>query len=182
MALIQESLSVAHKTGAIETRDLERVVVDTTVRPKAIAHPTDARLLLRALADIQGTQENEKFQIFSHQIMDEMPLLPKMRLVHAISEIPRVVREIIDPMAFGHFRCGASSPRARPTALEMNVRHGSPIRGIELPRDQQPRGSSLRQGASQPNLSFVFVPAERWLDYSCRVRSMSCVACRANAS
>jgi transposase, IS5 family len=44
MALIQESLSVAHKTGALATKDLERVAVDTTVQPKAIAHPTDARL------------------------------------------------------------------------------------------------------------------------------------------
>jgi len=49
VALIQESLSVTHKTGAIETKDLERVVVDTTVQPKAIAHPTDARLMHRAL-------------------------------------------------------------------------------------------------------------------------------------
>lgn len=48
-ALLQESLSVAHKTGALATRDLERVVVDTTVQPKAIAHPTDARLCHRAL-------------------------------------------------------------------------------------------------------------------------------------
>src|ERR1700738_2356601 len=49
VALIQESLSVAHKTGAIATKDLERVVVDTTVQPKAIAHPTDARVCHRAL-------------------------------------------------------------------------------------------------------------------------------------
>jgi transposase, IS5 family len=49
VALIQESLSVAHKTGAIETKDLERVVVDTAGQPKAIAHPTDARLMHRAL-------------------------------------------------------------------------------------------------------------------------------------
>jgi IS5 family transposase len=49
VALILESLSVAHKTGALATRDLERVVVDTTVQPKAIAHPTDARLCHRAL-------------------------------------------------------------------------------------------------------------------------------------
>jgi IS5 family transposase len=40
---------VAHKTGALAVRDLERVVVDTTVQPKAIAHPTDARLCHRAL-------------------------------------------------------------------------------------------------------------------------------------
>jgi IS5 family transposase len=49
VALLQESLSVAHKTGAVATKDLERVAVDTTVQPKAIAHPTDARLMHRAL-------------------------------------------------------------------------------------------------------------------------------------
>ena len=49
VALIQESLSVAHKTGALATKDLERVVVDTTVQPKAIAHPTDARLCHHAI-------------------------------------------------------------------------------------------------------------------------------------
>ena len=49
VALIQESLSVAHKTGALATKDLERVVVDTTIQPKAIAHPTDARLCHHAI-------------------------------------------------------------------------------------------------------------------------------------
>jgi len=48
-ALIQESLAVAHKTGALATKDLERVAVDTTVQPKAIAHPSDARLMHKAL-------------------------------------------------------------------------------------------------------------------------------------
>src|SRR6266436_337872 len=48
-ALLQESLSVAHRSGAIETKDLERVAVDTTVQEKAIAHPTDARLTHRAI-------------------------------------------------------------------------------------------------------------------------------------
>ncbi len=52
VALIQESLSVAPKTGAIETKDLERVVVDTTVQPKAVAHPTDARLMRRAIVKL----------------------------------------------------------------------------------------------------------------------------------
>ena len=33
VALLHESLSVAHKTGALATKDLERVVVDTTVQP-----------------------------------------------------------------------------------------------------------------------------------------------------
>ena len=40
---------MAHKTGALSTKDLERVAVDTTVQPKAIAFPTDARLLHKAI-------------------------------------------------------------------------------------------------------------------------------------
>ncbi|KAH2827476.1 hypothetical protein KXV85_009255, partial [Aspergillus fumigatus] len=48
-ALLQESLSVAHRSGAIETKELERGVVDTTVQEKASAHPTDARLTHRAI-------------------------------------------------------------------------------------------------------------------------------------
>src|ERR1019366_1615746 len=58
-ALLQESLSVAHKTGALETKDLERVAVDTTVQPKAIAHPTDARLTHRAIEKLVGLAKRE---------------------------------------------------------------------------------------------------------------------------
>ena len=58
-ALLQESLSVAHKTGALSSKDLERVVVDTTVQPKAVAHPTDARLLHRAIEKLVGLAKRE---------------------------------------------------------------------------------------------------------------------------
>ena len=47
--LLAESLRVAHKTGALRTRDLKRVTVDTTVQPKAITFPTDAKLLHAAI-------------------------------------------------------------------------------------------------------------------------------------
>jgi len=60
VALIQESLSVAHKTGAPTTKDLERVVVDTTVQPKAIAHPTDAQLCHRALEKLVDLARHNK--------------------------------------------------------------------------------------------------------------------------
>ena len=43
--LLQESLRIAHDTGALKKSDLARVTVDTTVQPKNIAFPTDARLL-----------------------------------------------------------------------------------------------------------------------------------------
>ena len=47
-ALLQESLSVATKTEAIKPSDLNRIIVDTTVQPKNVMFPTDARLLNRA--------------------------------------------------------------------------------------------------------------------------------------
>ena len=47
--LLAESLRVAHNTGALRTRDLKRVTVDTTVQPKAITFPTDAKLLHAAI-------------------------------------------------------------------------------------------------------------------------------------
>jgi IS5 family transposase len=47
-ALVQESLSVATKTGAAKPSDFAKVIVDTTVQEKAIAFPTDARLMHRA--------------------------------------------------------------------------------------------------------------------------------------
>jgi IS5 family transposase len=53
-ALLQESLSVAHNTKALATKDLERVAVDTTVQPKAVAFPTDARLLHKATVMLAG--------------------------------------------------------------------------------------------------------------------------------
>jgi len=47
-ALIQESLAVAVKTGALKPSALTAVVVDTTVQPKNVMFPTDAKLLNRA--------------------------------------------------------------------------------------------------------------------------------------
>ena len=47
--LLAESLRVAHESGALRTKDLERVTVDTTVQPKAITFPTDAKLLHAAI-------------------------------------------------------------------------------------------------------------------------------------
>ena len=62
-ALLQESLSVAHRTGAIESKDLERVVVDTTVQEKAIAHPTDARLTHRAIKKLVEMAKREGVEL-----------------------------------------------------------------------------------------------------------------------
>jgi IS5 family transposase len=47
--LLAESLRVAHDSGALRSKDLARVTVDTTVQPKNITFPTDAKLLHAAI-------------------------------------------------------------------------------------------------------------------------------------
>jgi len=78
-ALLQESLAVAVKTKAMKPGDLARVIVDTTVQPKNITFPTDAKLLNRAreklvrLAKKLGVQLRQsylrvgKFALVKHQ-------------------------------------------------------------------------------------------------------------------
>src|SRR6201997_3884363 len=78
-ALLQESLSVATETKAIKPSDLNRVIVDTTVQPKNVMFPTDARLLNRAreilvrLAKRYGVRLRQsyarvgKFALIKHQ-------------------------------------------------------------------------------------------------------------------
>ena len=50
--LLQESLRIAHDTGALNKRDLARVTVDTTVQPKNVSFPTDAKLLEVAIGQL----------------------------------------------------------------------------------------------------------------------------------
>lgn len=47
-ALLSESLSIAVRTGAMKPQDTRRVIVDTTVQPKNVMFPTDAKLIHRA--------------------------------------------------------------------------------------------------------------------------------------
>jgi transposase, IS5 family len=48
IALLQESLLVATRSGAAKPADFRQVIVDTTVQEKAVTFPTDAKLMHRA--------------------------------------------------------------------------------------------------------------------------------------
>ncbi len=50
--LLAESLRLAEDTGALKKSDLARVTVDTTVQPKNITFPTDAKLLETAVRQL----------------------------------------------------------------------------------------------------------------------------------
>ena len=55
--MLKFTIHTAVEMGAIKPAELERVIVDTTVQEKAIAHPVDSRLLeTSALQGGQGRQ------------------------------------------------------------------------------------------------------------------------------
>jgi transposase, IS5 family len=47
--LLAETIQAGLESGVVQPSSLERISVDTTVQPKAITHPTDAKLYLKAL-------------------------------------------------------------------------------------------------------------------------------------
>jgi IS5 family transposase len=78
-ALLQESLSIAMRTDAVKPSELSEVIIDTTVEPKNVMFPTDARLLNRAreilvrMANKHGVELRQsyarvgKFALIKHQ-------------------------------------------------------------------------------------------------------------------
>ena len=106
--LFQESVSVATKAKAIGPTELSRVIVDTTVQPKNVTLPTDAKLLNQAreklvrLAKIHGVDLRQsyarlgKFALIRHrrdahakQFKRANRMLKKLRTL-----LGRVVRDI----------------------------------------------------------------------------------------
>jgi len=83
-ALLQESLAVATRTAAMKPCDLARIVVDTTVQPKAVMFPTDAKLLNRArerlvrLAKKVGVELRQ-----SYRRVGKLALIKHQRYAHA---------------------------------------------------------------------------------------------------
>ena len=95
MALIlKATVEAALETGTIKPSSLERVTVDTTVQPKAIAHPTDGRLYLKALlllvrrARLAGIELRQ-----SHTRLAKKAALKAGRYAHA-RQFKRMHREL----------------------------------------------------------------------------------------
>ena len=69
--LLAESLRVAHEAGALRGQDLKRVTIDTTVQPKAITFPTDAKLLHAAIKGLDRLARRHGVRLaailFSHR-------------------------------------------------------------------------------------------------------------------
>ncbi len=112
-ARLQESLHAATRMGAAKPADFTRVIVDTTVQPKAIAFPTDAKLLHRArellvrLAHRHGVRLRQ-----SYTRLGKIALIRHQRYAHAKqfkranrmlrtlrTQLGRVIRDIMRKIA-----------------------------------------------------------------------------------
>jgi len=84
MVLLQESLSVATRSGAAKPADFRQVIIDTTVQEKAVTFPTDAKLMHRArerlvrLAKEKGVRLRQ-----SYARVGKIALIQHQRYAHA---------------------------------------------------------------------------------------------------
>jgi transposase, IS5 family len=83
-ALLQESLSVAIRTGAMAPQDTRRVIVDTTVQPKNVMFPTDAKLLHRAREKLVALARKTGLDLRqSYTRVGKFALIKHQRYAHA---------------------------------------------------------------------------------------------------
>src|SRR5574337_593745 len=93
-ALIHESLSLATKTGAAKPSDFVKVIVDTTVQPKAVAHPTDAKLVHRAREKLAGLARKHGVALRqTYRRVGKYALIAYQRYAHA-KQFKRAKREL----------------------------------------------------------------------------------------
>lgn len=82
--LLQESLSVAVRTGAMAPQDTRRVIVDTTVQPKNVMFPTDAKLLHRAREKLVALARKTGLELRqSYTRVGKFALIKHQRYAHA---------------------------------------------------------------------------------------------------
>jgi transposase, IS5 family len=82
--LLQESLSVAVKTGAMAPEDTRRVIADTTVQPKNVMFPTDAKLLNRAREKLVTLAKKAGLDLRQSYVrVGKLALIKQQRYAHA---------------------------------------------------------------------------------------------------
>jgi IS5 family transposase len=82
--LLQESLSVAVKSGAMKPQDVRRVILDTTVQPKNAMFPTDAKLMHRARERLVGLAQKVGVDLRQSYVrLGKQALIKHQRYAHA---------------------------------------------------------------------------------------------------
>ena len=92
--LLQESLTIAVKTEAIEVEDLSKVIVDTTVQEKAVAFPTDTKLANRARVKLVKLANEHGLKLRQgYPRVGKLALMKHQRYAHA-KQFKRARREL----------------------------------------------------------------------------------------
>ena len=66
--MLAETLEAGKRAGAIKRQSFEKVMVDTTVQEKVVAHPTDSRLLNTAREKLVEAAQSEGIEL-RHRVM-----------------------------------------------------------------------------------------------------------------
>ena len=159
--LLAESLRVAHDSGALRTRDLKRVTVDTTVQPKAITFPTDAKLLHAAIKGLNRLASKHGVRLRqSYLRIAKRAAMMAGRYAHAKqfnrhrrelrilrTRLGRIIRDIRRKIAGrpdfeAAFECPLVARRTNPLSATAPAR----LEAVFLPC---PRGRVHRQGQGQ---------------------------------
>jgi IS5 family transposase len=93
-ALLQQTLAAGLASGAVKDTSLKRVSVDTTVQPKAVAHPTDAKLLNRSRERLVRSAKKQGIVLRqSYQRKGPQAVLKAGRYAHA-RQMKRMTKEV----------------------------------------------------------------------------------------
>src|SRR5215212_9571390 len=92
--LLATTIRAGLDTGAVQPSSLERISVDTTVQPKAITHPTDAKLYFKALlALVRQAQRHGLTLRQAHTRLAQRATVQVGRYAHA-RQMRRMRREL----------------------------------------------------------------------------------------
>ena len=84
VSMVQESLATAVRTGAAKPADFREVIVDTTVQPKNVMFPTDARLMHRARERLVRLAKRLGIKLRqSYERVGKLALIKHQRYAHA---------------------------------------------------------------------------------------------------
>ena len=180
VALIQESLSVATRTGAAKTADFSKVIVDTTVQLKAVAFPTDAKLMHRArerlvrLAKKTGVELRQSYErvgkhaLIAHQRYAHAKQFKRAnRVLKTIrTYLGRVTRDIVRKIGgdaelesvFAHpLMLGRPGARAAPASARTEDLLAA-CAALKTAATQQGRSTGAVAGIEQPHFLLATVP------------------------
>ncbi|SFC26791.1 hypothetical protein SAMN05216344_112139 [Polaromonas sp. OV174] len=129
--LLAVTIEAARAAGLIKKSSLDKVIVDTTVMPKAIAHPTDSRLLEKSRQHLVRLADDHHLQL-RHNYNRQAPRMAAQigRYTHARqfkrmrkalkalrSRVGRVYREVGQLPVFIVDTMPATSPRIKVPSL-----------------------------------------------------------------